>query len=308
MRIATYNVQNLRLRRTPAGRRYDGARDQDMPEDMTPEAAALDLADRRLTAAVMARADADVICLQEVFDRATLDHFHDHLLAHTGAAPYPHRVCLPGNDGAGRDLAVMSRIALKQVQSHAHMSAADLGLPDLPGARPGRRVFCRDCLMVRVGPLTLFNCHFKAPWPDPSFAQRRLEAQAVRKLIERRFADDPGALWLVLGDLNEPADAGGQERAIAPLTDGFAVDLVARMPEAERWTWRAPEGGHYSRPDALLASPALAAQFPDARPVALREGMAQEAARHTGPRLGDVGAHRPRASDHALLMVDFPGL
>lgn len=307
MRIATFNVQNLRLRSGRAGLRYDGARDQDVPEDKTPEAASLDLADRRLTAAIMARADADVFCLQEVFDRATLDHFHDHLLRHAGAGPYPHRLCLPGNDGAGRDLAVLSRRPFDAMQSHAALSPADLALEGHPGARPGRPVFCRDCLMVRIGALTMFVCHFKAPWPDPSFDQRQLEALAVRHLIARH-CPGPDALWLVLGDLNEPHDSGGQARAIAPLIGDFSVDLVARMPEVERWTWAGPEGALYSRPDALLASPALGARFAQARPVALREGLGHEAARHGGPRLPDVGAHRPHASDHALLMVDFPGL
>ena len=55
MRIATF--QNLRLRH-PAGRaRLDGARDGDVPGDSGPQAVALDLADRRLTAAVLAHAD-----------------------------------------------------------------------------------------------------------------------------------------------------------------------------------------------------------------------------------------------------------
>ncbi|MCC5970049.1 MAG: endonuclease/exonuclease/phosphatase family protein [Pararhodobacter sp.] len=307
MRIATFNVQNLRLRRGASGLRYDGARDHDMPEDQTARAAALDLADRRLTAAVMARADADVFCLQEVFDRATLDHFHDHLLMRAGAAPWPHRGCLPGNDGAGRDLAVMSRLPLDRVESHASLGADDLGLAGHPGARPGRPVFCRDCLMVRIGALTLFLCHFKAPWPDPAFDQRQLEAEAVRRLIGR-YCPGPDALWLVLGDLNEPLESGGKPRAIAPLIGDFSVDLVARMPEDERWTWASPDGTLYSRPDALLASPALGTRFACARPRALREGLGQEVARHDGPRLPDVGAHRPHASDHALLMVDFPGL
>ncbi len=310
MKIATFNVQNLRLRQRPSGVRYDGARDQDMPEDATPEGAALDLADRRLTAAVMARSGADVFCLQEVFDRATLDHFHDHLLMHAGqregSGPWPHRVCLPGNDGAGRDLAVMSRLPLDDVRSHASLSAADLGLEDLPGAPPARPVFCRDCLMVRIGALTLFLVHFKAPWPDPAFEQRRLEALALRALIAR-YCPGPQDLWLVLGDLNEPLDSGGKLRAIAPLIGDFSVDLVARMPEGERWTWAGPEG-LYARPDAMLASPALATRFPAAHPIALREGLGREAVRHRGPRLVDVGAHRPHASDHALLMITFAGL
>ncbi len=319
MRILSFNVQNLRLRRPHGRPRFDGARDYDMPEDSTASARALDLADRRLTAKVLARADADIVCLQEVFDRATLDFFHDHLLRHEGAAPWPYRLCLPGNDGGGRDLAVMSRHPLQDVTSHARLMPDELGLAGHPGARPGRPVFCRDCLIVDVGGLTLVLCHFKAPaepatdhdGPDPVWAQRRLEALAVRRLIEARHGIGQAAasvLWLVLGDLNEPLARMGGERAIAPLLPPFSVDLVSRLPEGERWTWVTPDGSEYARPDAMLASPALASRFPDAMPQMLREGLGAEVDAHEGPRLEGVGRHRPHASDHAALMIDLPGL
>lgn len=319
MRIVSFNVQNLRLRH-PGGRaRLDGARDHDMPGDDTPEARALDLADRRLTAKVLARSDADIVCLQEVFDRATLDFFHDHLLRHEGAAPWPFRLCLPGNDGGGRDLAVLSRRPLEHVVSHARLMPDELGLAAHPGARPFRPVFCRDCLMFRVGGLDLVLCHFKAPavpgddraGPDPVWAQRRLEALAVRRLIEARHGPGAGAAtapWLLLGDLNEPLAPTGEERAIAPLLPPFSIDLVARMPAGERWTWATPDSTEYARPDAMLASPALAARFAHAVPQALREGLGGKVARHDGPRLEGVGEHRPHASDHAALMIDLPGL
>ncbi len=309
MRIATFNVQNLRLRHPGGQPRFDGARDADMPQDATAQGTALDLADRRLTAAVLAQADADVVCLQEVFDSETLDYFHDHLLRRTGARPWPHRVCLPGNDGGGRNVALISRLPLRNLVSHAALMPADLDLQDHPGARPDRPIFCRDCLVADIGSVTVFSCHFKAPWPEAETAwqQRRVEALAVRRLIEARFADAEKAHWLIAGDLNEPSVEAMGERAIAPLVTDFAVDLVARMPQPDRWTWLAPDGRTYARPDALLASPALAARWPSARPQALREGLGAEARRHEGPRLPDVGHHRPHASDHALLMIDLPG-
>ncbi len=137
MRIATFNVQNLRLRHPMGHPRFDGARDGDVPQDSRSQAAALDLADRRLTAAVLAHADAEVVCLQEVFDIEALDFFHDHLLRHAGGHVYPHRFCFPGNDGAGRDVALMSRRPVDEVVSHAKLTAADL---DLRKFRPGRPV------------------------------------------------------------------------------------------------------------------------------------------------------------------------
>jgi hypothetical protein len=309
MRIATFNVQNLRLRHPHGRARLDGARDGDVPADSGPGAGALDLADRRLTAAVLAHADAEVVCLQEVFDIEALDFFHDHLLRHAGAGDYPHRFCFPGNDGAGRNVALMSRRQVDEVVSHAKVTAADLDVEDLPGLKTDTPVFCRDCLVARIGPLTLFLCHFKAPWPDACTAWlvRRREALAVRRLIERRFGGDRDGLWLVVGDLNEPRDTPAGDQAIAPLAR-VSIDLMERVPEAERWSYYEPGPQRYSRPDALLASPALANRWPDARPYLLREGLSRETRRYQGSRLSNVGPHRPRASDHAALVVEFVGL
>lgn len=308
MRIVTFNVQNMRLRQGPEGPRLDGARDADDPGDGGAAAAALDPADRRLTAAVLAGADADVVVLQEVFDRATLEFFHDRFLLAAGLAPYPHRVALKGNDGHGRNLAVLSRRPLPRVESHAGLTPGDLGLRPPAGQDPALPLFRRDLLALTLGPLTLFALHLKAPWPDPAQAHavRRQEAEAARRLIERRYAAPASAWWLVLGDLNEPREAVGA-RAAAPLLPPFSVDLVARLPAADRWTYATPDDHRPACPDALLASPALAAAFPDARPEVLRAGMGRETGA-AGPALQGTGWHRPHASDHAALLVDLPGL
>lgn len=310
MRIATFNVQNMRLRRTDDGVHLSGARDMDEPATEGAAARAVDIIDRRLTAEILAEADADVVGLQEVFDRDTLDYFHDRYLIPAGAAPYPYRDCLPGNDGRGFDVALMSRIAPEAVESHATLTPDLLGLDNPPGRDPDEPVFRRDCLSADVGPLTLYICHFKAPYPDPDVAwtARRLEALAVRNLIEKRFAGRDKAWWLILGDLNEPAVEDRPERAIAPLLGEFSVDLVARIPEARQWSYHLEEANLYSRPDAILASPALAAAFPDARPRFLRGGLGHDTPRHAGERLEGVGYHRPHASDHAALVIDFEGL
>ncbi len=310
MRIATFNVQNLRLRHPRGHPRLDGARDGDVPAHSTRAAAALDLADRRLTSQILAQADADLICLQEVFDLETLDFFHDHLMRHAGARTYPYRICLPGNDGGGRDLAVLSRRPLEDVKSHAQLVPADLGLMPPQGSRPETPIFRRDCLHFRCGGIAFFHCHFKAPWPDAARAWpiRRMEATAVRKLIEAYFGAEAAALWLIIGDLNEPAAQAAADPAIAPILPPFSVDLLDRMAEAERWTFYDAQGGQYSRPDALLAAPALAQRWPDAIPRALRAGIDRDALRAATPRLPDVGPHRPHASDHAALVLDLEKL
>ncbi|MCL4186042.1 MAG: endonuclease/exonuclease/phosphatase family protein [Rhodobacteraceae bacterium] len=314
MRFLTLNVQNLRLRRRAGRPRLDGARDLDVPEDATPGAGALDLADRRLTARLIAAAAADVVCLQEVFDRATLDFFADHLLRAAGAPDYPHRVCLPGNDGRGRDIALLSRRPLAAVASHAAATPAGLGIVPPEGVPADRPLFRRDCLVAEVSGLVIYAVHLKAPGPDAARARavRRAEAEGVRRLVERRFADPARGMWLVMGDLNEPGGDGAGGPAVAPLLAPFGVDLMERLAPADRWTFHlpgpAPEEERYSRPDALIASPALAARFPDAVPEVLRMGLARTARRHAGPRFEDVGRHRPRASDHAALAITFRGL
>lgn len=306
MRIATLNVQNLRLQSIDGRNYLHGAWDSDDPEEKR-----LDPIDRRLTAELLKALDADVVALQEVFDLETLEYFHQNYLLPAGAAPYPHLICLPGNDGRGLDVALLSRLPVDTIQSHASLTLTELGIDPPPTVDPDFPVFRRDCLMVTIGPLTLFVCHFKSTYPDATTAwtTRRLEALATRRLIERLFQDPAQNLWLITGDLNEPNDLGaGRRRAIAPLETGFSIDLMKRLPEKERWTYFDPHSGLYHCPDAMLASPALAEQWPNSEPVVVRKGLGEETSRFHGTRFAGVGKHRPHASDHAAVVIDFAGL
>lgn len=311
MKIATFNVQNMRLRWHNGMPRLDGARDGDLEADIGEKAQRLDPIDRHLTAKVIRDMGADVVALQEVFDGATLDHFHDTCLLPSGTPPYDWRYCKPGNDGRGLDVALLSRQAPQAVQSHAALTCEDLDLLPVEGLGWDTPIFRRDCLMARINGLTLFICHFKAPYPDAAavWPIRHLEAQAVRRLIERYFPIPQLEPWLILGDLNGPAHpVPDRGNALTPLLDGFSVDLLTRLPETERWSYHNAETGLYARPDAMLASPALASAFADACPTFIREGLGRETTRYTGARLPEVGEHRPHASDHAGLVIEFAGL
>ena len=124
----------------------DGARDYDLPEDLGRKATALDPIDRRLTAAVLREADADLVCLQEVFDQATLDYFHDAVLVPSGAKPYPHRTCLHGNDGRGLNVAAMSKLPFENFIGHAAETPHSLNIDPIPSVGNHDRIFRRDCL------------------------------------------------------------------------------------------------------------------------------------------------------------------
>lgn len=300
MRIATFNVQNLRLRTDEKGPHFDGARDEIIPLTKLSAGERLaDTEDRALTARLIADAAADVIALQEVFDQKTLDAFHNAYLSPLGAI-YANRVCVPGNDGR-RHVALMSRFPLEKVESHASLTYADLGLEPPAGAHAAERVFRRDCLTAVCGGLLILVVHFKAPADAATLGVTRTEACAVKKLIEQRFVDPAVAHWLVLGDFN--VNDGYVDDLLDVLTKGFAIDLAQSLPAQERWTYFSAFHNSYARPDRILASPATA---PLCRSFQVRrEGMSHSALADARARFDGVGSVRPRASDHALLAVDI---
>ncbi len=306
MRIATFNVQNLRLRHREGELRLDGARDTDDNESVDDEkhGRALDAQDRELTAKLIADAQADVIALQEVFDQHTLDHFHDELLIRHGVV-YPHRVCLEGNDGRSMDVAVISRLPFDQVQSNANLRFEDIDQEPPRGTAPEAPVFRRDCLAVRCSGLHLFICHFKASGlgDEASRAIRRAEAVAVRHIIQRDVLNLETSPWVALGDFN--AHTKEDEADLTPVTEGCAVDLCTRLPESERWTYYHQDFDVYTCPDRIFASHSLAHTEIEAQPEVLRMGLGRSASDYTGMRYEEVGDRRPHASDHALMFVDL---
>lgn len=299
MRIATFNLQNLRLRSRQGRPVLDGAADGDVPE--AERSVARDIADRERTAEVIRAAAADVVALQEVFDLAALDFFHDRFLRPSGIPAYPWRHCFPGNDGRGLNVAALCRRRPVRAISHASRSGRDLGLTDLPPDLRDRPLFRRDCLQLDFETVTLFVCHFKAPYPDAARAHvvREAEARGVRRLVEARFAKPGHERWIVLGDFNEPARGEGPTgSALGPLKTGFATDLMDRLTPGSDWTYETPVTHLHSRPDRILVSPRLAREYPEVRPQILRSGM---------KRAPDRAEH-PHASDHALVWAEFSGL
>ncbi len=309
MRLATFNVQNLRLRQRQGRLVLDGAVDQDF--DVRPRSIDQDIADRQLTAKVIANVQADVLALQEVFDIQTLDFFHEQFLLQAGSPPYPARICLPGNDGRGLDVAVLSKRQPTHIKSHADMTGLDFGLTNLPEDLQNYPLFRRDCLQLELKSFTLFVCHFKAPYPDVQKAQivREAEARAVRKIVERSFPEPKDERWMIVGDFNEPSWGHGSDlSALAPLKQGFSEDLLDRLPRGNDWTFEVPDTHIHSRPDRIFLSPRLAQEYPKVVPQIVRTGMTRYLSEPGTLASGDAQQRRSHASDHALVYADFPGL
>ncbi len=235
-------------------------------------------------------------------------------------------------------------IELVKLESNAHLTYQDLGIYDpvlsSVGIEAHERVFKRDCLMLdlRIGgkPLTVFVTHFKSMGgvrygQDPKLTTlpvRLAEAQAVRMIIEKKFGRDGAAdaSWVICGDFNDYyeklAISGDQWDGydFTPvqepdnclnvfLNDGFAVNLVERRPELDRWTLyhtRGPQERHLCQLDYIWASPALAQRNAQAVPEIIRNGQPYRTLFPEGQdvaRFPRIGWDRPKASDHCPVAV-----
>lgn len=242
---------------------------------------------------------------------------------------YDHRTVIPGNDSRGIDVAVMSRFPFEATSNAAltldflHGAPLDWATLEPLAATRGRKVFARDCVEIEAatpfGPLTLFNCHFKSMQPLSregdgrldTRALRQAEAMGVRRIVERRFGGGQGARsadWAICGDLNDYVEIDGEPApggALGPLLDdGFAVNVLLRLPPRERWTHYFTSEDVYVQLDYVLLSPALAARNPQALPEVIRKGQPYRAPRLEGePRYPRVGWARPKASDHCPVAI-----
>jgi predicted extracellular nuclease len=208
------------------------------------------------------------------------------------------------------------------------------------GYQSHERVLKRDCLEVdlTVGglPLTIYLVHFKSMGSprnglngrDATMPIRIAEAGAVRRIIEERFGKDFAGKkrWAIIGDMNDYRqrlkisgdDLSGHRFEVADepqscldvlLADGFAVNVMERRPEMDRWTLyhtRGPEERHLCQLDYILLSPLLARQNATAVPDVIRNGQPYRTIFPAGQevrRYPRVGWDRPKASDHCPVAV-----
>jgi endonuclease/exonuclease/phosphatase family metal-dependent hydrolase len=254
VRVATWNVQDL----------FD-AEDRLVPpgaDDLVPSELEVS-AKLSLVAAVLLRVDADLVLLQEVESRAVLERL-------AVLASYPSARLVDGNDPRGIDVAVLSRLPLRGYVSHA----GDLG-PD------GRLLWPRDCIEARADArgrtLVVVGSHFSSALSDGG-TRRAWQAARLREIADRSVTEEPSALVLAGGDLNDVPTAA----ALAPLLeDGAWVDPAPVGTP----TWYGRSGA--ARLDYLLV-PAPSA------------GSVVAAWIETGPEAAAASDHRPLVLDLRL--------
>lgn len=314
VRIATFNVENMFTRylfargvnRRQAGNH--GFTAQDLRFRMA------DPVSKQLAAQVMMALRADVFALQEIESLDVLKLFRDRYLG--GRESWPHGMVIDGNDQRRIDVGVLSRYPIVHARSWQHLTSG----PNL--------VFDRDCLEVDIdsplGRLTLYVNHFKsmrAPNRKRGSGRaltrrrRQLQAQTVRQIVTERFGPEPSdAPFIVLGDLNDFLhDNEDGACGIRDLAQWAAVEnVVARLPEGERWTHHYSGRRHgrrsaYRQLDFLLPSAGMAARNPGL-PEIERRGLPGRVKRYGGERFEGVGFDRPKASDHCPILFELQRL
>lgn len=244
LKIAAYNVENL-------FDVFDNPYTEDEGTEVKPRH------EIEAIARTLRAIDADVVGMVEIENEPVLRAMVREMLADRG---YDYVAVVPGNDGRGINLGVVSRFPILSLTSHRFI---DLTLPD--DDRTWR--FARDLLQVtlQVTPqqrLTLFVVHFKSRHDspdDPMSARWRLAEQtAAARIIADLLRDDPQAWIAMVGDFNDTPETPG----LVLLTQGrdgdppLLQDTHADLPPDDRITYlREP---YRSTIDYILVSPALA--------------------------------------------------
>ena len=364
LRICTFNIENLASRHSfgPKQRPETGPALSlfDVPQAEAREvvqrsvAVALEDDKRELCALAIAETRADVLLLQEVDNLGVLQPFFANYVHRLSDIHYAHYRLIDGNDPRGIDVAFAARMNLvenkRQVRavSHQERTFGELGVfsDDLTpfGISPDDLVFNRDCLEVTVDlggtEVVFYLCHFKAiadreDGRSATRAIRHAEARAVKRIVMDRFGEGwREANWIIGGDLNDFVETIGPGATVTPalpsgldaLFEDFAVNPVANLPPAERWTFYfrqcaegdLPADEQHTQLDYLLLSPALAAANPDLKPELIRRGLPYKVPLDPahpdrsighlatrGDRYPRVGWDRPKASDHCPLVIEL---
>ncbi|OCP04392.1 MULTISPECIES: endonuclease/exonuclease/phosphatase family protein [unclassified Ensifer] len=239
LRLATFNIENLLSRFDFSGFRNQLKQDRvlrlfdvktEAEYQRLEEARTIAHTDdtRQMSALAIADCDADILCLQEADNMASLQAFEYNYLFRMVGNGYRQKYLIEGNDSRGIDVAVLMReetrdgqpIECLEVKSHAGLTYEDLDLFNDQIAltnRPADRIFKRDCLELdlRIGgrPLTLYVVHFKSMGParegldgrQATMPLRVAEASAVRHIIESRFGRGKTAdkMFAICGDMND---------------------------------------------------------------------------------------------------------
>ena len=271
VRLASYNVLNL----------YDNINDPGKNDEGTTPKPEHEI---KAVADVLRAANADVVSLQEVEKKETLEHLRGKYLKDV----YPHSVLIEGNDKRGSDVAILSKYPITNVTTHKdHVFQREDTGEDMKFRRDLLRA---DIKLPDAPPLRVYAVHFKSKFGgEEADRVRTAEANEVAKLVREQSADFPGNNVVVMGDANDTPDSTTGQ-ALVGETEGWGLkdtlDSVGKT-DAPSFSSR-PEQGEkwgFKRIDYILTSPEMDERIVDA-------GLFK----HEQSAVG---------SDHYLMMADY---
>jgi endonuclease/exonuclease/phosphatase family metal-dependent hydrolase len=262
--FASYNVENYTLTGSERTRvKTVGARDA--------------------VADVAAEVHPDILGLCEVGSPEALEDLRGRLGKRGTHLPYTEYVDGPDPE---RHVALLSRFPFARRQSLPRVPFELNGVPELV-----RRGFLD--VTIQLNPqyaLRLVGVHLKSKLPSPQGETllRRMEALALRALVDRILNEDPAVNLLVYGDFNETKEEAAV-RGVLGLRGGLnsLTDLPAEDSGGDRWTHYRYFTDVYSRIDYLMVNRAL-------RPELVPRGA----------RINQSPQWR-KASDHRLIYTEL---
>lgn len=232
--VASYNVENYTLTGSERTR------------IKTPAA-------REAVADVVAEVRPDILGLCEVGSVEALEDLRERLKKRGITYPYAEYVDGPDPE---RHVALLSRFPWARRQSLSRVPYQLNGSPELV-----RRGFLD--VTVQVNPryaLRLVGVHLKSklPVPEGETLVRRMEARALRALVDGILLEDPQVNLLVYGDMNDTKE-DASVRSILGLRGhpSSLTDLPAEDPGGDRWTHYRFFTDVYARIDYLMVNRAL---------------------------------------------------
>ncbi len=219
VRLATFNVRRFFDTECQTG----ACTPTDYEEQATPQA--FEARTAQLAQAILSL-EADAVALEEVETQACLDA----LLLRLGPA-MPFGVLGELGTPASVDVAVLSKTAIEKVVGHRR-------LVNLARADGSLTSFSRELLEVQVRAVdgtkvVLFAAHFRSKVSDDP-GRRLAEAVATRVILDQRALDEPAALVVLGGDLN---DSPGSPPLDALTLNGGLLRAAADLPVADQATY-----------------------------------------------------------------------
>jgi len=262
VRLATYNAENL----------FDDVDDPKLSEAQDDVDETKPTEQRRALAEVISSLDVDILCLQEIESRQSLEWFRDEWLADLG---YDYIASIDAGDERGIEQSVLSRHPVISMENWPHLELAGRHPDDLSGQhafRAGTPLhYHRSPLKVRIrvtrpedreahetddegdGPTTeliVFVVHQKSGRAGEYW--RNAEAAMTAHKVGDVLNANPDALVAVVGDFN----CASHEDGATPYVGVGLVDLLGEAGADNSLTLVTHASGR--RIDHLFASRSLA--------------------------------------------------